>query len=227
MLPSSAARILESLSDTDVVLDAGGGYDPFPRADWVIDIVDYSQRRQVAAERFSEATWINRDLCDRAPLPFADKQIDFAICSHTLEDIRDPIWVCAELSRVARAGYVEVPSRLEEQSRAVHGPWTGWSHHHWLIDLVDGGLEFVFKSAVVHTREAAHFPAGTAQRLTPEQKVLRLWWTDELRASERIFLGPGGIDDYLADFVTRHGPEVGPAPRPATPIGRLKRALGG
>lgn len=204
MLPSSTARILETVAETDVVLDVGGGYDPFPRADWVIDILDYGARRAVANERFSESTWITRDVCDREPLPFADDEIDFAVCSHTLEDIRDPIWVCSELSRVARAGYVEVPSRLEEQSAAVHGDWTGWSHHRWLIDLVDDRLEFIFKSAVVHTRAAARFAPGTAQRLTAEEKVISLFWTGEVAATERIFLGAGPIDDYLENFVTAH-----------------------
>ena len=46
-----------------------------------------------------------------------DDQFDLAICVTTLEDIRDPIWACHELNRVARAGYVEVPSRLEDASR--------------------------------------------------------------------------------------------------------------
>ena len=57
------------------------------------------------------------------------------ICSHTLEDVRDPIWVCSEIQRVAKAGYIEVPSRLEEQSYGFQGPWVGWGHHHWLIEV--------------------------------------------------------------------------------------------
>ena len=58
------------------------------------------------------------------------------ICSHTLEDLRDPLWVCAELVRVAKAGYVEVPSRAAEQSRGWEHPRiAGLSHHRWLIEI--------------------------------------------------------------------------------------------
>ncbi|MGI8845859.1 MAG: class I SAM-dependent methyltransferase, partial [Thermoleophilaceae bacterium] len=143
MLESSAARILANLGSGDLVLDVGAGANPFERADWVIDLWPYGKRgiygrQDRAAERFSEATWVLHDICDPGPWPFADDQFDFAVCSHTLEDVRDPVGVCAELSRVARAGYIEVPSRLEEQSLGVQGPWAGWGHHHWLIDPIDG-----------------------------------------------------------------------------------------
>ena len=50
------------------------------------------------------------------PWPFADDFFDFAVCTFTLEDVRDPIRVCEEMSRVAKAGYVEVPSLLDELS---------------------------------------------------------------------------------------------------------------
>src|SRR5215212_2730078 len=113
-----------------VVLDVGGWASPLARADWVIDLMPHETRglygeSDPARERFSGERWVERDICARDPWPFADGQFDFAVCSHTLEDVRDPVWVCSELARVARAGYVEVPSRLEEQAFGVHGPWVG------------------------------------------------------------------------------------------------------
>ena len=141
MLEANRERIEAMLGDDDLVLDVGGWGSPFERADWVIDLMPYETRGRYgatdpAAERFGAETWVRRDICDREPWPFADRQFDFAVCSHTLEDVRDPVFVCAELNRVARAGYIEVPSRLQEQSWGVWGGTTptwagritaGWS----------------------------------------------------------------------------------------------------
>jgi methyltransferase family protein len=221
MLASSSARILERLGDADLVLDVGGGGNAFKRADWVLDLLDYDGRGiygeppDASAERFGPDTWVQRDMCAHQPWPFADRQFDFVICSHTLEDVRDPIWVCDELTRVAKAGYIEVPSRLEEQSYGFQGPWTGWGHHRWLIDLEGDELTFVFKHHVLHNRESDRFPAGFQQSLTEEQKVISLWWEGGFGYHERVFLDAPSLDSYLADFVAanRHlAPEAPPAP---------------
>jgi hypothetical protein len=212
MLEDSARRILARLGERDLVLDVGAWAQPFPRADWVLDLLPYETRgiygydRATADERFTAETWVRRDVCDREPWPWSDDHFDFAICSHTLEDLRDPVWVCSELSRVARAGYVEVPSRLEEQSLGVHGPWAGWSHHHWLCDVVDGRLEVVFKPPLVHARESDHFPVGFSETLTPEERVHRFWWEERIECVERVFVDSGPLDAYLADFVAAHSP---------------------
>jgi hypothetical protein len=224
MLDSSRSRILERVPEDALVLDVGGGAVPFARADWVIDLLAYSERERFgtpadpASERFSERTWVQRDICDPEPWPFADDQFDFAVCSHTLEDVRDPVRVCAELIRVARAGYVEVPSRLEEQSYGVHGPWTGWSHHRWLADVDSGEITFVFKSHTLSGRPTARFPEGFWPKLSAEERVSGLWWEGSFRYSERIFLDGPSLDAYLDDFVAAEmarRPLVAPAPASA------------
>ena len=138
VLESSAHAIAERLDADALVLDVGGAARPFPRSDWILDLIPYDARGQLgwdgdrAAERFGPDTWVQRDICDREPWPFADRQFDFAICSHTLEDVRDPVWAARELQRVAAAGYIEVPALREELTYGIQGPWVGWGHHHWL-----------------------------------------------------------------------------------------------
>jgi hypothetical protein len=209
MLAASRAQILERLRNADLVLDVGGGANPLARADWVIDLMAYGDRglygeidEDPASERFSAATWVQRDICDRAPWPFEDRQFDFVVCSHTLEDVRDPIWVCGELTRVARAGYIEVPSRREEQSYGFQGPWAGWGHHRWLIDLEGDELTFVFKHHVLHNRPSDHFTTEFHAQLSAEQRVHQLWWQGGFRYRERVFMDAPSLDAYLANFVT-------------------------
>jgi hypothetical protein len=213
MLARARERVLESLRDDDVVLDVGGWADPFGRADWVIDIMPYETRglyqREGWApaspdrERFGRETWIQRDVCDREPYPFGDDEFDFVVCSHTLEDVRDPIWVCSELCRIARAGYIEVPSRLEEQSWGVKGAFVGWSHHRWLIEIADREIEFVAKPHELHSVEDHHFPAGFWEGLNAEERVQTLLWEGRFAYRERVIMDPREHDDYLAVFVAR------------------------
>ena len=227
MLDSSLERI-DALPDDALVLDIGGWAKPLLRADWVIDLMPYETRGLYGAagdERFSADTWVQADICAREPWPFEDGQFDFVVCSHTLEDVRDPVWVCSEIDRVGRAGYIEVPSRLEEQSYGFQGPWVGWGHHHWLIDVTPGRIEFVFKHHILHGRESDHFPAGFQQRLSPEERVQQLWWEGSFEYGERVMMSAEEIDPYLADFVRR---ELAARPLPrerSSLLGRLRARL--
>jgi hypothetical protein len=219
MLEASRARILEQLRAEDLVLDVGGGASPFERADWVMDLMAYEDRGlygrppDAASERFAPDTWVRRDICDREPWPFSERQFDFSVCSHTLEDVRDPVYVCSELIRVSKAGYIEVPSRLEEQAYGFQGPWTGWGHHRWLVDLDGNEITFVFKHHVMHNRSSDHFPPGFRDALPAEQRVLCLWWRGDFGYGERIFLDAPSLDAYLAEFVTAHAGSAGPSRR--------------
>ena len=224
MLSGSRERIESTLGEDALVLDVGGWAKPFPRADWVLDLMPYETRGlygelEPEAERFSADTWVELDMCERTPWPFADGQFHFAVCSQTLEDIRDPIWVCGELMRVARAGYIEVPSRLEEQSYGVHGPWVGWSHHRWLVDTGPGKITFVAKPHLLAGRQEFHFPEGFAAALTDEERVQMLFWEGSFEYGERIFLEAEELDAYLEDFVSRHLGAF--RPDPPRPLARI------
>lgn len=237
MRKSSLQRILAEVPDDAVVVDIGGWGKPFPRADWVIDLMPYETRGVYGyethdPERFTKDTWIERDICDRTPLPFADKSVDFLTCSHTLEDIRDPIWVCQEIQRIARAGYIETPSRLEEQTKGVQGPWVGWGHHRWMVEERDGGLDFVFKHHVMCGREVAHLPFGFLDGVGEDQRTLAFWWKDGFEVRERVFLDAETLDPYLEDFVVAElarRPDAARPPSPPSPassiVRRLKRAV--
>ena len=205
MLPSAEERALARLGDADLVLDAGGGRSPFARADWVIDLLPYDAASAPPGARFDASRWVQRDLCDREPWPFEDGQFAFAVCSHVLEDLRDPIHVCSELARVARAGYVEVPSRLEEQSWGVVGPWVGWSHHRWLVDVREDGLDFVHKPHALHGRESTHFAPGFKDGLSAEERVQSLWWDGAFAFRERFITTREELDAYLAEAVDQRG----------------------
>lgn len=213
MFEANVERILSRLRPADVVLDAGGWACPFNRANVVIDAEPYETRgyyRTVglpasqggAREHFSAASWIQRDLCARDPWPLADRSVDFAICSHTLEDLRDPLWVCSELLRVARAGYIEVPSRAAEQSRGWEHPRiAGLSHHRWLIDVEGGHITFLMKYHLVHTHWRYSLPVSFLRALAPAAHVQWLFWEESFTFEERVIHGSGAQAAELERFV--------------------------
>ena len=206
-----------------LVLDVGGWAKPLGRADWVIDIEPYETRGRYGRaddepERFTAATWVQRDVCDREPWPFADDQFDYAVCAQTLEDLRDPVWVCSEVSRVAKAGHVEVPAVAEELTWGVQGPWVGWSHHRWLC-LPEDGITFVHKPHLL-CAEGRHLPAGACEGL---ERVTRVDWAGALPARERVFLGAEEFDAWLEALLSSSRP---PAPARRRRWGRTARARG-
>jgi SAM-dependent methyltransferase len=218
MLPGALERLL-ALPDDARVLDVGGWAAPVNRADWVIDLMPYATRGALmpggfgaAPERFDAARWVVQDICSHAPWPFADGFFDFAICTFTLEDVRDPVRVCEEMSRVARAGYVEVPSLLDELTwrnpEASGGPWIGHSHHRWLCTLHGDTLQFLVKAHSLHAERRARIPRRWARRLTSEERVLAHSWEGRLPARERPAIDAYPVDELQRAIRERFSPSV-------------------
>lgn len=191
------------------VLDIGGGEEVFPRANVVFDIVPYESRRPgpLAAEpeQFSAKSWFVGDICSPEIWDqFGDKELDFALCSHTLEDIRDPIFVCRQLNRVAKRGYIEVPSRLRECTReSASVRLAGWSHHRWLVDFLDGYLVFTAKGPWVNDFD---YPGPRRLRCLEDYNLqfLGLEWEGSFGYYENMAKGPviesENIFEYFASF---------------------------
>jgi hypothetical protein len=209
----NARRLLEAIPVEAKVVDVGGGAAPFPRADYVIDAMPYEKlgagsdgniHQKLGIEpRYSGDRWIQTDLCDRRPWPIADKAFDFSICSHLLEDIRDPIWVCSELRRISKAGYIESPSRVVEQAKGVENPrHAGYYHHRWLIKRNQKGLEFRHKPHVLHSvKEAIVTHLSPGQRINPQHAIVTLDWSDDFEAAEILEFDEAKVISELCEFV--------------------------
>lgn len=150
-------KTLESLPTNAKILDIGGWFDPLKLATHIVDLFPYETRNAMLftdnniGENFSKGTWLQANCLDpNLKLPFADNFFDFVVCCHTLEDFHSPLYLLNEIKRIAKAGYIEVPSRLHEQTlgvrdRASHKP--GHPHHYWIIDKLEDKLNFYSKKA--------------------------------------------------------------------------------
>lgn len=215
MFEPNVDEVLRRIRPNDKVLDIGGWARPFNRANVVLDAEPYETRGYYGKLRsaqggdpecFTKDTWIVRDICEKSPFPFADKYFDYCICSHTLEDIRDPLFVCSEVIRVSKAGYIEVPSRLAESSRGVEPGIVGWSHHRWLInfDATKMHASFLQKFHKIHSNFRYSLPTAFARRQPPEAHVQWLFWADKFTFEERTIHGVDNIGRELEEFVEQH-----------------------
>ena len=218
MLDANVPEVLARIRPSDVVLDVGGWARCFNRADHVLDLFPYHTRGRCyrdamdlgpqggEVEHFSAETWHERDLCDREPWPFADKSIDFCTCSHTLEDLRDPLWLCSEMVRVARRGYIEVPSVGFELSRGREpGVPVGLSHHKWIVDVdaERSHVTFTPKLHFVHGERHLSLPATFGGAMPIDRQVSWLFWDGSFTSSEGWY-----TREQLAEVVRSFGAGV-------------------
>jgi len=129
------SRTALPISPDMVVVDIGSGTFPNARADILCerDLIDNRHRGGLTVT-------VDRPLVrgDGSALPFRDRSIDFVIASHIAEHVDDPVAFCAELSRVATAGYIETPSPLFETLFDVE-------YHSWKVGYRDGEMIFTHK----------------------------------------------------------------------------------
>jgi hypothetical protein len=233
MLDANEPKVLERIGSGDLVLDVGGWARCFNRANYVLDLFPYETRGRCYREamdlgpqgghieQFSAETWICRDLCDHTRWPFTDKQFDFCICSHTLEDLRDPLWVCHEMIRVAKRGYIEIPSMAFELSRGREpGVPVGLSHHKWIVDVKGSNLDFIPKLHFVHGERHLSLPASFGGSLPPDRLVSWLFWEDGFTYGEGWF-----TRESLAETIRSFGAEPEPADDASLELDRVRLVL--
>jgi SAM-dependent methyltransferase len=115
----------------DKILDVGSGGWPFRYATHLADKYPDRTTHRVEAIVTDQRPFFEVDL---EKLPFKDKAYDFVFCSHVLEHMGNPGVAMRELMRVARKGYIEVPTRLSD----VMFNFTRLPNHHRWHGLVVG-----------------------------------------------------------------------------------------
>ncbi len=107
MIKRSSKNYIQSILSKNTnwkVLDIGCGYTANEYATTICDIQDLSHF-------YKDKNFVK---LDGNRLPFEDNHFDFVIASHVLEHVEDYKFFINELERVSSKGYIELPTKLED-----------------------------------------------------------------------------------------------------------------
>ena len=107
MIKRTSKQHIEQILSTNPswkILDIGCGYGANKYANTICDIQNFS-------EFYKNRKFVQ---LKEKKLPFLDKEFDFVIASHVLEHVHDIEFFISELERVSKKGFIEVPTKLED-----------------------------------------------------------------------------------------------------------------
>ncbi|MDB3872051.1 class I SAM-dependent methyltransferase [Candidatus Pelagibacter sp.] len=107
MIKRTSKKYIDNLLQNNItwnILDIGCGYNANKFAKVICDVQDLSNHYQ--DKKFIRLT--------EKKLPFKDKEFDFVVASHVMEHVEDVDFFIKELERVSKKGYVELPTKFED-----------------------------------------------------------------------------------------------------------------
>src|SRR5690606_1584155 len=138
-LSNPQSRFKLKIKKNERVLEVGGGPNPHPRANVVIDkFVDFDYHRKGDINLYKHQQFAQ---ADGESLPFEDNEFDYIICNHVLEHVDNPAKFLDEQARVAKRGYIETPSLIGEH---LHPKIS----HRWVILEIDKKLVLFDKETI-------------------------------------------------------------------------------
>jgi len=138
-------------------------------------------------------------------LSFVEKngKFDFCICCHTLEDIMNPGFVCEQISKISKEGYIATPSKYNEL--AIHEAYykiqskhhletkisyghRGYMHHRWIFTIHNNTLIGFPKIGYLETNTIFDNIASIDENICD----LSFFWKDsiEFEYLNNNYLGP-------------------------------------
>ena len=169
MIRRSSKKSIETLLQENTswkVLDIGCGYTANKNATVVCDVQDLSNI-------YKEKDFVK---LTSNILPFKDKEFDFVIASHVIEHVKDVEIFIKELQRVSSKGYIELPTKLEDNL-----VFENKKDHLWHMEFDDDKNQLIiskkiqFLEPVLTVSSAKKFLKYFRQSL-----VLELFWENSI-----------------------------------------------
>ena len=170
MIKRSSKKYINKLLDDNPnwkVLDIGCGYGAHKKASVVCDVQDLSKF-------YKDKIFIK---IESEILPFKVKEFDFVIASHVLEHVEDVDIFIKELERVSSKGYIEVPTKLEDNL-----VFENKKDHIWHMEFDDINYELIISKKVQYFEPI--LTVSSIKKLSEifkQSLVLELYWENKIK----------------------------------------------
>ena len=148
------------------ILDIGCGYRAHKNASVIADVQNFSKLYK--EKKFVQIKGKN--------LPFKDKEFDFVIASHVIEHVEDFEFFIKELERISSKGYIELPSRLEDnlvfENKADHIWW-------FIYDDINNKLLASKRNQIIEPFITVSI-AKLFEKIFRESLVMELAWEEKI-----------------------------------------------
>jgi len=148
------------------ILDIGCGFTANEYANTICDVQDLSKF-------YKDKKFIK---LENKKLPFENNQFDFVIASHVIEHVEDVKFFISELERVSKKGYIELPSKLEDNL-----VFENKKDHLWHMDFDDVNLRLLITNKIQIFEPI--LTVSSLQKLRKNFKsslVLELYWENKI-----------------------------------------------
>ena len=169
MIKRASKKYIDNLIKDNLhwnILDVGCGYTAHQNANTVCDTQDLSNF-------YKEKNFIR---LNSKNLPFKDNEFDFVIASHVMEHVENLQFFISELERVSKRGYIEVPTKLEDNL-----VFENQKDHLWHMEFDDDNL-----SLIISKKKQYFEPFLTVSSIKQLNKyfqsslVIQLYWENKI-----------------------------------------------
>ena len=148
------------------ILDIGCGYSANNYANVICDVQDFSKY-------YKDKKFVR---LENKILPFSNKEFDFVISSHVMEHVNDVEFFISEIERISSKGYIELPTRLEDNL-----VFENKKDHLWHMDFDDVDQKLIITNKFQHLEPI--LTVSTIKKLEQifkESLVIELMWEDKI-----------------------------------------------
>tara|TARA_B100001564_G_scaffold223870_1_gene188684 strand:- start:58 stop:660 length:603 start_codon:yes stop_codon:yes gene_type:complete len=148
------------------ILDIGCGYSANKYATTICDVQDLSNF-------YKDRNFV---ILENNNLPFDDNHFDFVISSHVMEHVKDLEHFIKEIQRVSKKGYIELPTKLEDNL-----VFENKKEHLWQMDFDDVNHKLLISKKIQFLEPV--LTVSTIQKMREyfrSSLILELFWENKI-----------------------------------------------